>query len=249
MSCVPSQQLDLYVDGELPQHELAQIQDHLHSCSSCAVEALGRIQMKRATHTAAMNTFVPSPEFRLQLQNSIVPARRSIAGWWPVLSFATAAAAALVISVIMLSYRSARQDVLAEAVDAHVSTLASANPIDVVSTDRHTVKPWFQGKVPFTFNLPELQNSEFRLIGGRVSYIGQRPAAHLLFGIRRHQISVFILQDSENFTKLIRGSRSDRRLNFNVDTWSENGLRYVVLNDAATNDVQGLSHLLQASSQ
>ena len=62
---------------------------------------------------------------------------------------------------------SAREQALAELVDLHVATLASANPVDVISTDRHTVKPWFQGKLPFTFNLPELQNSSFKLVGGR----------------------------------------------------------------------------------
>ena len=64
---------------------------------------------------------------------------------------------------------------MSELVDLHVATLASSNPIDVVSSDRHTVKPWFEGKIPFTFNLPELQNSPFTLVGGRVSYLNQSP--------------------------------------------------------------------------
>lgn len=67
---------------------------------------------------------------------------------------------------------------LSEVADLHIATLASANPIDVVSTDRHTVKPWFAGKIPFTFNLPELQNSPFTLLGAKVSYLNQSPGAH-----------------------------------------------------------------------
>ena len=66
-----------------------------------------------------------------------------------------------------------RQRVFSELADLHVSALASATPVDVISTDRHTVKPWFQGRIPFSFNLPELQGSEFTLIGGRVTYLAQ----------------------------------------------------------------------------
>ncbi len=84
---------------------------------------------------------------------------------------------------------------MSELVDQHVATLASSNPVDVVSTDRHTVKPWFEGKIPFTFNLPDLQGSPFALAGGRVAYVKQSPGAELIFRIRQHQISVFIFQE------------------------------------------------------
>jgi len=77
-----------------------------------------------------------------------------------------------------------RDHVFSEIADLHVSTLASSSPVDVISTDRHTVKPWFQGKIPFAFNLPELQNSEFTLIGGRMTYLDQTPGAHLIYDAR-----------------------------------------------------------------
>ena len=86
-----------------------------------------------------------------------------------------------------------------------MATLASANPVDVISTDRHTVKPWFEGKIPFTFNLPELEGSPFALVGGRVSYLNQSPGAELIFRVRQHQISVFIFQE-RGFTEV----RDDR---------------------------------------
>ena len=70
---------------------------------------------------------------------------------------------------------------MSELADLHVATLASSNPVDVVSTDRHTVKPWFAGKIPFTFNLPELQDSPFVLVGGRVSYLTNRRGRSLFF--------------------------------------------------------------------
>jgi anti-sigma factor RsiW len=105
---------------------------------------------------------------------------------------ATATVALLVIAgLVTISVRQRewqRHQTLSELADLHVATLASANPVDVISTDLHTVKPWFQGKIPFTFNLPELQNSGFVLLGGRVTYLGQAPGAELVYQIRKHQI-------------------------------------------------------------
>src|SRR4029434_2685445 len=87
------------------------------------------------------------------------------------------------------------EQALSALADLHVSTLASANPVDVVSSDRYTAKPWCKGKLPFTFNLPELQTSPFKLIGGRLTYFQQSPGAQLLFEVAKHQISVFIFQN------------------------------------------------------
>ncbi|HEY7353791.1 MAG TPA: anti-sigma factor, partial [Terriglobales bacterium] len=112
----------------------------------------------------------------------------------------------------------------------------------------HTVKPWFQGKLPFTFNLPELAGSEFRLIGGRMAYIEQNPAAQLLFGIRKHQISVFIFEDSDTFAQSF-GNGTSQRLDFNVESWSQRGLRYVVVSDGSMADIEALSTLLRTDSK
>ncbi len=125
--------------------------------------------------------------------------------------------------------------------------MASANPVDVISTDRHTVKPWFQGKIPFTFTLPELQGSEFTLLGGRVTYLGQMPGAHLIYSVRKHQISVFMFQDRD-----IKGGFGDdagarTRRSFAVETWAQDGLRYFVMGDANAADIQALASRLKAA--
>jgi anti-sigma factor RsiW len=139
----------------------------------------------------------------------------------------------------------AHEQALAELVDLHVATLASANPVDVVSTDRHTVKPWFQGKLPFTFDLPELQNSPFKLVGGRVMYFEHSPGAQLLFQIRNHELSVFILQERPGLIPV--GLGSERELAFKVETWSEGGLRYVIVGDASAADVRELCELMKSA--
>jgi anti-sigma factor RsiW len=247
MSCKWRGKLDAYADGELQGSELEQLQVHLSTCSTCTTEALGRMQLKRSVHAAAADSFVPSAEFRTKLFDSIHVVRSPRRGLWPSLVFATAIIVTVLVGALALLQRRGQSDVFAETVDLHVSALASANPVDVISSDRHTVKPWFQGRLPFTFNLPELQNSDFRLIGGRMAYIEHSPAAQLLFGVRKHEISVFILQDSESVAKRMGGQTTAHRLEFNLDTWAQNGLRYIVVSDTNSADVAALSSLLRAT--
>jgi anti-sigma factor RsiW len=164
---------------------------------------------------------------------------------------ATAAVALLLIAgLITISIRQQqlqREQAFSELADLHVATLASANPVDVISTDRHTVKPWFQGRIPFTFNLPELQNSEFTLVGGRVTYLGQAPGAELIYQIRKHQISVFIFQDRAVGHQLGSSSWSQKELSFNIQSWTQDGLRYFVIGDASSNDIDNLAGMLKKS--
>jgi anti-sigma factor RsiW len=140
------------------------------------------------------------------------------------------------------------EQVLSELADLHVSTLASANPVDVVSSDRHTVKPWFQGKLPFTFNLPDVQTSPFKLIGGRLTYFQQSPGAQLLYEMGKHQISVFIFQNRPELSRFA-GSSLRRQLAFNTETWVDGGLWYFVLGDASPSDIHDLSELLRSANR
>lgn len=238
--------LDAYLDSACSEEEHASIDAHLRTCASCAAEALGRLQMKRMTQSAAAR-YSPSPEFRQRIEKSIQPIRRSTwrSGWMPSLGLAAVALVLLVAGFAIWLRHSAREQALSELVDLHVATLASANPIDVISTDRHTVKPWFQGKLPFTFNLPELQGSSFKLIGGRVTYFEHSPGAQLLFQVRNHDLSVFIFQDQPGMIPLTMGLTTERELDFNAETWSEGGLRYVVVGDAGPADIHALSDLMR----
>jgi anti-sigma factor RsiW len=79
-----------------------------------------------------------------------------------------------------------RNEAMGELPDLHVATTASANPVEVISTGRHTVKPWFQGKLPFTFNLPELQDSTYKLLGDKLVYFEHAPGAQLLYELHKH---------------------------------------------------------------
>src|SRR5882762_1496256 len=239
-------QLDAYLDGELPAESMRTIDRHLRTCSACAADALARVQLKRAIKTAGMR-FTPSPQFRNRIQKKAGGARSRWSFGWAV---ATALAVLMVASLVStyLGNRTLRQQHLySELADLHVSTLASANPVDVVSSDRHTVKPWFQGKIPFTFNLPELQNTDFTLLGGRVAYLGQAPGAELIYQIRKHQISVFLFP--EDMVGLGARSNITKERSFNAETWTQDGLRYVVFGDAAPEDFHNLGTLLKAAAR
>ena len=147
-----------------------------------------------------------------------------------------------------LGNRSGRDQVFSETADLHVATLASSSPVDVISTDRHTVKPWFQGKIPFAFNFPELQNTEFSLLGDRMTYLEQTPGAHLIYDARKHHISVFVFQERSLPARLDETSLSPNKLPFNMETSSQSGLRYFVIGDASSADLDSLAKLLKAAA-
>lgn len=240
------EKLDAYIDGELPAAEARALNEHLKQCASCGAEGLRRVQQKRMVQAAAFK-FKPDTAFRARVQKQIAaPSRSKRWNWFPAL--ATVAVVLLVGTLIftMQRGRKGEQQMLSELVDQHVATLASANPVDVISTDRHTVKPWFAGKIPFTFNLPELQNTPFTLVGGRVAYLNQSSGAELIFRVRAHQISVFIFQEraTEN-TPDNDGVRTN--LSFQMTTWRHNGLRYFVIGDAGVPDLEQLSKLIQTA--
>jgi anti-sigma factor RsiW len=152
--------------------------------------------------------------------------------WLPALAIGAALALLVFGSLTISRDRSREQHLIGELADLHVSTLASSSPVDVVSTDRHTVKPWFEGRIPFTFNLPELEGS---------------PFAELIFRLRQHQISVFIFQ--ERVAEGIHAKETaSTELSFGIRSWTRRGLRYFVIGDASSEDLDKLSDLLKSST-
>jgi anti-sigma factor RsiW len=240
--------LDGYLDGELSPAEATGLGAHLRACPACGADVLQRVQIRRLVHRAGKR-FEPSAELRSKIAKTVAARPRSgIAARWR-LGFA-GALVVLVAAFWLNSYlgrqREARQRVYSELADLHVATLASTTPVDVVSSDRHTVKPWFQGKIPFTFNLPELPGSEFSLVGGRVAYLEQVSGAHLIYQIRKHEISVFIFPERGTRLQSLPTAATNSA-SFNVETWTQNGLRYFVMGDASAEDIRALSKLLRGA--
>ena len=241
--------LDPYLDGELSGEDMRALDAHVRSCPSCSAEVLSRVQLKRAIQSAGKR-YAPSAEFRRSLENKIAP-RRSRGIAWDRLAIALATILICVAAILVYQGRQNlnRAQLYSEVADLHVSTLASSTPVDVVSSDRHTVKPWFQGKIPFTFNLPEPKDSEFVLLGGRVAYLRQTAGAQLIYQVRKHQISVFIFPENALGGSFASESAVRKELSFSVQTWAHDGLRFIVVGDASPEDIRKLAGLLQNAQQ
>lgn len=245
-----AEKISAYIDSEVPAADIEALNAHLQTCAHCATEAFTQLKMRQFVSMAGKR-YVPSREFRESVRRKTFggsPARIRWS-WWPV---AALAVAALIAVVIGLDYRRASLESgqkLGEITDLHITALASADPVDVVSSDRHTVKPWFQGRIPFTFNLPELKDTEFVLLGGRVTYLNQFPGAHLLYEIRKHRISVYIFQDRPELRLAHdEGKMVDER-SFNLKSWTESGLRYYVIGDVNAQDLESLCELLRTAAK
>jgi anti-sigma factor RsiW len=242
-----TEKIDAYLDGELPAAEARALSEHMRGCAACAAACLSKLQQKLAVRAAGQR-FAPSPAFRARVQQSIA-ARKPVRWrrlWFPALATSVVLVIVGAITLDINRGRNRELHLISELTDLHVATLASSNPVDVVSTDRHTVKPWFAGKIPFTFNLPELQDSPFTLVGGKVSYLHQSPGAELLFRVRQHQISVFIFQEQALENAHPPGA-VETALSFSVRSWTHNGLDYFVIGDASPQDLDKLSELIKAA--
>ena len=252
MSCDRWQErMDAYLDGELPEAEGREFEAHLQTCNACSAEALARSELKRSIHLAG-KAFAPNPEFRRRMQESIAAKPRPPVWLWIAATASICTAVLLIVlGPLVLRRQQAQQEqrLLGELTDLHVTTLAGSNRVDVLSSDKHTVKPWFQGKLPFTFNLPDLQGSPFTLVGGKLSYIDQDPAAELLYTVRQHVLSVFILKDSPELDRAIEDVKLMHKLSFNIESWSAGGLRYFIVTDAGAPDVDDLRARFTAAAQ
>jgi len=246
MACdSPPERLDAYVDDELSAAEASSVRDHLRNCPSCAADALSQIRLRRKVADAGVR-YQPASELRNKIVGRYSTRARPRHLQWAILTVP-----ALVVLLVILSAnffvareKMRQQRVLGEVADLHIAALASASPVDVLSTDQHTVKPWFEGKIPFTFNLPDVQGSDFTLRGGRVTYLAQSPGAQLIYQLRKHSLSVFIFQDrAEQYgTTALEPVEFQT---FHVESWNQHGLRYFIVGDVNANDIQSLSKLFR----
>src|SRR5438445_7046375 len=184
---------DAFVDMELSPAETRDFEEHLRACPACSAEALARQRLKSQTRLAGMR-FEPTAELGKRIFPATAPKR--VRGSWLPAFVATAATLLVVLGGLAWRQKMVEQQLVSQLVDQHVATMASANPVDVVSTDAHTVKPWFQGKVPFSVDIPDLHETQFTLVGGKLAYFEQNPVAQLIFAVRQHRISVFIFRES-----------------------------------------------------
>ncbi len=231
--------LSAFIDGELSAGEQETIEQHLSGCHACGLRVLSATRLKTATARAGRR-FVPPPEvlarFRAQLHGEsrrrIYSIRRTA---WASL------AAAMVLAVSVIGWRQLHEtnNLAAELLDQHLATLSSAATPQVISTDRHTVKPWFQGRLPFSFNLPDPQAlpSETALKGADLTYLKGQPVALLLFTIHKHEVSVFVTQ---RFGGPNLAALPSTRSGFTIHSATTHDLQIVAVSDVNPADLDAL---------
>jgi anti-sigma factor RsiW len=166
-------------------------------------------------------------------------------GWaWPQVGAAFAMSFALAWSVgLYLATPGAAERLQEELVASHTRALMTGHAVDVVSSDRHTVKPWFNGKLDFSPAVFDLSAQGFALTGGRLDYLGRRPVAALVYQHKAHPINVFVWPaPAEDAPK------SASRLGYNLLHWTRGGLSYWAVSDLNAGELaQFRDMLLQAA--
>jgi anti-sigma factor RsiW len=242
-----SDQLSAFVDGELSPVEANEIQLHLPECHSCALRVLSATRLKAATARSAQQ-FTASPDALARLTAQLRPQETKKAA--RLYSFPTATwaaiAAALVLAVSLLGWRQLHptNTLSAELLDQHLAALSNGAAPEVISTERHTVKPWFQGKLPFSFNLPEVLPADMTLKGGDLAYLSGQPAALLLFTIHKHEVSVFLTQRSGSTTT---AALPEIRSGFVLHQAMTHDLRIIAVSDVNPADLDLLVSALVAA--
>lgn len=242
--------IDAYADGELSPERRREFDAHLRGCAPCAADVAGRMQFKNAVKRAGRR-YIASAELRQAIEQQIAPRRSAWRiAWLPSAAMAAAAAVLLFASVWLVNRgASPAGPVMSEVLDMHVAGLASTNPVDVISTDEHTVKPWFEGKLPFEVNVPDLTGTPFTLIGGRVAYLEQSPGAALVVQFKKHRMSVFIFQERAGRDRLDTASKMEHRASMTIDSWSVGGLRYFIVSGTGEDAIRQLEGLLRKAAQ
>lgn len=248
--------LALFADGELPPEQLADVNKHLLICQVCTANALSEVLLK-STVTRAGRRYAMPEEMLGRLLHNVV---REIPDIAPLQAdnvsleevrraekfgfFASGVAAALLFfSIGVMSFqrvsivRGNETALVTEVCDQHIGTLAATQEPQVASTDRHTVKPWFQGKLPFTFNLPEGLPEDTTLDGANLTYLHNQPVAQLLYSIGKHRVSVFV---RENFDGVGQEEKVVDHSGFHIASENTSELEFVAVSDVEPTKLQGL---------
>ncbi len=241
-------QLPAYFDGELDAAQGRAFEDHLTGCPDCALELAALRKLRAALHDPSIR-HRPPPGLEDRVRTAIDTARPSPAARRPwaawLAASATLAAAVLFGAGLTLALHTPSADdrLAAEVVAGHARSLLAEHLVDVASTDRHTVKPWFQGRTDFAPPVPDLKEHGFPLVGGRLDFLDGRTAAALVYRRRQHVINLFVWPaaggESEGEVKLLS------RRGYNLAHWSEAGLRFWAVSDLNADELAEFARLVR----
>jgi len=244
--------LNGYVDGELDLVTSLNVDEHMQTCAACS----SYYRMLMSLHTAASDKSLyrlapPHLEKRIRssLRKASPTSRARLAFSWSW--FAPSAVLAAVLLFMagflgrgLLTPRAATS--LAQQVQmAHVRSLMANHLVDVASTDEHTVKPWFNGKLDFSPPVTDLAGQGFPLAGGRLDYLDGQPVAALVYQRNKHYINVFIWPSPGEQA----GLQSSTYNGYHLFSWSQSGMTFWAVSDVSTEDLAIFVQLFQSSTK
>lgn len=237
--------LHAYLDGELDSANTRETERHLHSCADCRGTEKAIRELRSALTGEATAYRAPAHlrrNVRAALRREAKSSRQTLSPW---LMFATGAALAAVILGFgfFQTTRTARTDALVNQVVAnHVRSLLAAQLVDVVSSDQHTVKPWFDGKIDFAPEVRDLSANGFPLVGGRLDYLDGKTVAVLVYQRNKHPINVFITPET---TSRSTSPTVITRRGYNVLSWANNRMNYWAVSDLNATELREFTNLLE----
>jgi len=247
--------LHALIDGELDAGHAREVEAHAATCAACGEKLEAFRAMRQAMIGASLKEKAPAnlrslieaalPQPSAQViapRKFFQPSRRSFFGGFAV---GTALSAAVAASLVLTVFRSDQEDTIADAVvSAHIRSLQAGHLMDVETSDQHTVKPWFDGKVDVAPPVIDLTAEGFTLVGGRLDYIDGEPVASVVYQRRKHVINLFVAQrlGSEHATV------TDRTIQgYNVRHWSEQGLDFWAVSDLAGDELDEFVRKISAA--
>jgi len=233
-----------YVDGELDPAHALEVERQLADDPALAVErerveALRRVIAEQLPREGAPPDLVRRIETAVGLRPA--PVRASSRPSWRALAASVAVAAFLGSGATWLALSPGPPD--ADMVVAnHVRALMATQPVDVGSSDQHTVKPWFNGRIPEAPRVVDLASEGFPLVGGRIDVIGHTPVATLVYRRRQHLISL-----SEVPAGRTIATSHDQIAGYNIVSWTDNGVAYWAVSDVAEADLEAFAKAFRAA--
>jgi anti-sigma factor (TIGR02949 family) len=240
------ERLSVYLDEELDPVASDAVSSHLESCPECSRE-LGRLRSLQSVLRGHVETHVAPARLRARvgaLTGRPAPAPRRF-GWERIFAWAGAAAVAAAAWLVVVRLpANAEQALATEVVSSHVRSMMASHLTDVTSTDQHTVKPWFDGKLDFAPPVTDLAAQGFPLLGGRLDYLGGHTVAALVYGRRKHVINLFLWPRNGD-----RPAREVTLRGYHTVHGAKNGMEYWAVSDVNAQDLEALVQGLGLSTK
>ncbi|HEY5126714.1 MAG TPA: anti-sigma factor [Bradyrhizobium sp.] len=244
--------LHALIDGELDAGHAREVEDHIATCPACAAELAAWREMSKAVAGADLRYKAPL-ELRRRIEAALpqaavvpitqaAPNRRAVLRGFAMGSAVSALAATGLVAIVLRNDDAER--IQSEVVSAHLRSLQAGHLTDVVSTDQHTVKPWFNGKLDVAPPVIDLTAQGFTLIGGRLDYVDTRPIGAVVYRRRSHVINLFVAQTASTER---RAARSETIQGFNIRRWSDRGLNYWAVSDIAADELAEFGEKFEAA--